>query len=219
MSSFMSKIIRSSMFSSIALAVLGALLFFQSELTIVSISYIIGAVLVGIGLAAIIKFVNNLNKDIKNELDMIYGTVTVILGIIVISNPKAIASIIPFVLGILIIISSAAKLQYGLELRKGNNDLWTGTVILSSITLLCGILLIFNPFAGAEFITKVVGILLFVYAVLDIISTIRISKTIKEVKNELTEKIVEADVVEDKTTNKKRKSTKKKNTKKSKEEE
>lgn len=217
MSSFMSKIIRSSMFSSIALAVLGALLFFQSELTIVSISYIIGAVLVGIGLAAIIKFVNNLNKDIKNELDMIYGTVTVVLGIIVISNPKAIASIIPFVLGILIIISSAAKLQYGLELRKGNNDLWTGTVILSSITLLCGILLIFNPFAGAEFITKVVGILLFVYAVLDIISTIRIRNTIKEVKNELTEKIVEADVVEDKTTSKKRKSTKKK--KKDKEEE
>lgn len=217
MSSFMSKIIRSSMFSSVALAVLGALLFFQSELTIVSISYIIGAVLVGIGLAAIIKFVNNLNKDIKNELDMIYGTVTVVLGIIVISNPKAIASIIPFVLGILIIISSAAKLQYGLELRKGNNDLWTGTVILSSITLLCGILLIFNPFAGAEFITKVVGILLFVYAVLDIISNIRIRNTIKEVKNELTEKIVEADVVEDKTTSKKRKSTKKK--KKDKEEE
>ena len=219
MSSFMSKIIKSSMFSSIALAILGALLFFQSELTIVSISYIIGALLVGIGVVAIIKFINNLNKNVKNELDMIYGTVTVILGIIVISNPKAIASIIPFVLGVLIIISSAAKLQYGLELRKGNNDLWTGTVILSSITLLCGILLIFNPFAGAEFITKVVGILLFVYAVLDIISTIRISKTIKEVKNELTEKIVEADVVEDKTTNKKRKSTKKKNTKKSKEEE
>ena len=159
-----------------------------------------------------LKFIANLNKNIKNELDIIYGTVSIVLGIIVITNPKAIASIIPFVLGVIIVISSAAKLGYGFELRKGNNELWIGTVILALVTMLCGVLLIFNPFAGAAFITKVVGVLLFIYAVLDIVSTFKIRKTIKTIDKVIEQKVVEADVIEDNTDINKKKAIKKKKT-------
>lgn len=212
MENFMSKFMRSSIFGSIALAILGVFLFIESELTIVSIAYVIGAVLIGIGIVAMLKYISNINKNIKNEIDIIYGTVTVILGIIVISNPKAIASIIPFVLGIIIVLSSATKLGYGFELRKMNSDLWVGTVVISLITMLCGILLIFNPFAGAKFILRVVGALIFVYAVLDIISTFRIRKTIKPVKKAIKDntKIVEAEVIEDNTDINKKKNKKNK---------
>lgn len=212
MEKFIAKFMRSSIFGSIALAILGVFLFIKSELTIVSITYVIGAVLVGIGLVAMLKYIANINKSVKNEIDIIYGTVTVILGIVVISNPKAIASIIPFVLGIIIILSSAAKLGYGFELRKNNNQLWTGTVIIALITMLCGVLLIFNPFAGAEFILKIVGALIFIYAVLDIVSTFRIRKTIKPLKKALQNKevIVEAEVIEDNTNIDKKKKKKNK---------
>ena len=212
MENFMSKFMRSSIFGSIALAILGVFLFIESELTIVSIAYVIGAVLVGIGVVAMLKYISNINKNIKNEIDIIYGTVTVILGIIVISNPKAIASIIPFVLGIIIVLSSATKLGYGFELRKMNSDLWIGTVVISLITMLCGILLIFNPFAGAKFILRIVGALIFVYAVLDIISTFRIRKTIKPTKKAIKDntKIVEAEVIEDNTDINKKKNKKNK---------
>ena len=64
MDNFMSKFMRSSIISSIALAILGVFLFIKSELTIVSISYIIGAILVGVGLVSIIKYIGNLNKNI-----------------------------------------------------------------------------------------------------------------------------------------------------------
>ncbi len=199
MDNFMSKFLKSSLLSSIGLAILGGLLFFQSELTIVSISYVIGGILVSVGVIALLKYINNLNKNIKNELDIIYGLGTVILGIIVISNPKGLASIIPFILGVLIIISSSAKLQYSLELKRTNNHLWLSTMIISVLTLLCGVLLVFNPFKGAEFITKIVGVLLFTYAVLDIISTLRIRKTVKTVKKVLKDSVKDADIIEDKT--------------------
>lgn len=200
MNNIMSKLLKSSLFSSIGLVILGLLLFFQSEATIVSISYVVGGILVAIGAIALINYVKNANQNIKNELDIIYGVGMVILGIIVITNPKAIASIIPFILGVLIIINSSAKLQYSFELKKEKNVLWTSTMILSLITLLCGILLIFNPFSGAEFITKVVGILLFIYGVMDITSTLRIRKTLKEFQKALDNKNVkEADVIEDNT--------------------
>lgn len=197
MDNIMSKFFKSTLLSSIGLAILGGLLIFQSEFAILSISYTVGAILVAIGVLAILEFIRELNKGTKNELNIVYGIVTVVMGIIVISNPEAVASIIPFVIGILIIISSAAKLQYSLELRKDKNNLWTSTMIFSTIMLLCGILLVFNPFKGAELFTKVIGGLILFYALLDIISTIRIHKTVKTIHKEISEHIEEANVIKE----------------------
>ena len=113
---------RSSILNSIVMAILGVLLLFQSEVTIVSISYIIGAVLIGLGVAAFIKYIRLMNSPAKNEMEIVYGIITIILGIIVITNPKAIASIIPIVVGLLIVISSATKLQYSLDLKREKSD-------------------------------------------------------------------------------------------------
>ena len=209
MENIMTKLLKSSIWSSIALVILGFLLIFYSEVTIISISYVIGGILIAIGVIALLKYISNINKDIKNEIDIVYGIGTIILGIIVICNPKAIASIIPFILGILIVINSTAKIDYSFKLRKNKNNLWVSTLIVALVALICGVLLIFNPFAGAEFITKVIGIILVVYAILDIVSTIRISKELKETfgkvkedKKKLKDTVVEAEVVEDNTKNK-----------------
>ena len=205
MSNIVTKFIKSSLFSSIGLAILGVLLFLESELTIITISYVIGAVLVAVGAIALINYVNDLHKDTKNELNIVYGIGMGILGIIVISNPKGVASIIPFILGIIIVLNSSAKLEYSLELKKKDNKLWTSTMILSVVALLCGILLIFNPFEGATFITKVVGVILFIYAIIDITSTLRLRKTIKNIQKVLEDnKIKDAEVIEDNTSDKKK---------------
>lgn len=224
MSDLMSKFFRSSILGSVGMAILGILLIFYSEITIVSISYIIGAILVAIGVLAILKFIKAYNNSNKNELDMVYGIVSVVLGIIVITNPEGIASIIPFVVAIVIIISSATKLQYSLELKRSNNDLWKSTMIISIITMLCGILLVFNPFQGAVMFTRVVGILILIYAILDLSSTIAIKRSVKQIRDAI-EEVIEAEVVEEEKPKKEvkeldspKKNNKKKKTKKDKKE-
>ena len=67
MSNIVTKFIKSSLFSSIGLAILGILLFLESEFTIVTISYVIGAVLVAVGVLALINYFNDKQKDSKNE--------------------------------------------------------------------------------------------------------------------------------------------------------
>ena len=115
MEKLMKKFFRTSIITSIILIALGILLIFQSEATIMAISYLIGGILVALGVMAGIKFFRNTNNENKGDLDLVYGIVSVILGIIVIKNPEAIASIMPIILGISIIISSATKLQYSFE--------------------------------------------------------------------------------------------------------
>lgn len=205
MDSIIIKIFKSSIWSSLGLLVLGILLIFQSEITIISIAYVIGALLIAIGVIGLVKYLKSINNKERNELDIIYGIVTIILGIMIITNPQAIAGIIPFIIGIIIIVASSLKLQYSMDLKKNKNDLWKSTMILSIISILCGILLIFNPFKGAVFITKVIGSLIIIYSILDIVSSLSIRKTSKTFNKEIEKYVTEANVVNEETEHKKTK--------------
>ncbi len=196
MKSLINSFFRSSIISAISLFAFGALLIVQSEASIITISYIIGAILIALGVIAGLRFFKS--KDTKNDLDIIYGVVCIILGIVVIKNPEAIASIIPFIIGFVIIVNSATKLQYSLELKREKNKLWLSTMLLSIIMLVCGIVLIFNPFKGAVLLTRVVGIFIVIYAVLDIISTIVIKNTYNQIRKGIKENIKEADIIDEK---------------------
>lgn len=197
MDKIMNKFFKSSIITSIILIILGLLLIFESETTIISISYIIGSILLAIGVVAIINFIRKMNANINDRLDIVYGIPTIILGILIITNPHAIASIIPFVLGIGIIISSANKLQYSLELKQNNNNLWKAGMVIAIISSICGVILLFNPFKGAVLFTKIVGIFITVYAILDITSTITIRKNVKNIHDMIDRTIVEAEIIEE----------------------
>lgn len=196
MKKIMNGIFKSSILGAISLVVLGILLIFESEATIVTISYVVGGILVAIGVLALLKFYKEVKENADTGMDVIYGIISVILGIVVISNPKAVASIIPIVIGLIIILNSGTKLQFSVELKRNNNNLWKSTMILSLVSTLCGVLLVFNPFKGAAFITKLIGILILVYAMLDIVSTITIKNTVKKIKNAINSGIEEAKIIE-----------------------
>lgn len=195
METLMKKFFRSSLISSITLLVIGILLILQSEITIITISYIIGTLLIALGAIAIIKFIKNVNNIAREDLDIVYGTVTIILGVIVIYNPEAIASIIPIIIGIGIVISSATKLQYAIELKDNLNGQWKTTLIFSIVSAICGVVLICNPFKGAVIIMQIIGGVIVAYSILDIISTITIKKNVSAIHQAIDGTIADAEVV------------------------
>ena len=199
MERFITKFLKSSLISSITLLIISLFLFFETEATIITISYIIGSILIAIGTITIMKYINNLKSSIRNELDIIYGVGMAILGIIVISNPKGLASIIPFILGIIMIITSATKLQISLDIMKKNEGKMTTSTILLLMTCICGVVLIFNPFSGAKILAKIIGVIILIYAILDIVSTFKIQKIIKKRNIKENDIVTEATVIEDKT--------------------
>lgn len=212
----MKNLLKSSIVASILLLVLGILLVFESEATIFTISYIVGAILICAGAFALIRFfTKSKNATSVMGLDVLYGIVTIILGCLIIKNPGAIGSLLPIVLGIAIIVSSANKIQYAFNLKNSDNDLWKTTMIISVIGTICGVVLLFNPFAGAVLLMRIVGIFIIVYAILDAVSTFIIKKNVEEFKNVIeSARVEEADVVEEKETEEK--TSKKKKTKKTK---
>ena len=196
MEKMMKKFFRSSLITAILLIALGILLICQSEATIITIAYVLGGIIIALGVLAAIKFFQNI-KEHKGELDLVYGIISVVLGIIIIKNPEAIASIMPMVLGVCIIISSSSKLQYAFELKANNNNLWKTTMSISIISTICGLVLLFNPFKAIAYFTKIVGVFIIIYAVLDLISTYTIRRNVKLFQKSIEEGITEAIVVKE----------------------
>ena len=209
MENIMKKLFRSSIMMSFVLMILGVLLIFYSEATIISISYIIGAILIAIGVLAILKYIKKSNNLQKESLDIVYGIIAIILGIVVITHPTSIASFIPLVIGIGIIINSATKLQYAIELRKKGNKIWKSTMIISIISTICGVILLFNPFKGAVILTKIIGVLILLYSILDIVSTLSIRKNVVRIHSAIEESITDAEIIEEETKDKKVKNKRK----------
>lgn len=210
MERFMKKFLRSSIITSAILIILGLLLIYKSENTIMTISYIIGGILIAIGVLALIRYVRNGESPaLRNELDIVYGIVTVIFGIVIIKNYHAIASIIPAVIGIAIIISSAGKLNYAFQLKADENRLWKTTMVISIISTLCGVVLLFNPFEAMLGIMKIIGVFIIIYAILDIISTLAIKSSFTKIRKVMEETITDAEIISEDELSTKAKNNKK----------
>ena len=198
MESLMKKFFKSSLFISTILIILGFLLVFKSDTTIMMISYIIGGILVAIGILALIRYIRAGESPLeRNELDIVYGIVTVIFGIIIIKSYQAVASIIPAVLGVAIIINSAGKLNYAFQLKDDENRMWKTTMVVAIISVIFGVILLFNPFEAALSIMKIIGIVIIIYALLDLISTIAIRRNVTKIQKAVEETITDAVIVEE----------------------
>lgn len=171
----MNKLFATSLISSIVMLVLGILLLVKPDFIINIVSTIIGLAILVPGIVSLVDYFKT-----KYNANLVIGVIACIIGIIFIFNSKFVSSILPFVLGIYFIINGISKLQYGIELRKNQVVNYMASIITSILMLVCGVLLIINPFGGALAITQVLGIFMLVYAILDIYNAIMIRKEVKE---------------------------------------
>ena len=115
--------------------------------------------------------------------------------------------------------NSVIKIQYAMTLKDYNSNNWLTIMIVSVLTLACGILFVFNPFKGATLLTQTLGIALFAYAVVDIVNSCILKKNMKKFSKQVKEEIKEFkeavyEEVEEEEAPKKKTQTKKKTTSK-----
>jgi len=170
----MKKMYATSMVTSIIMFILGVFLLVRPDFIINIVSTIIGLVILVPGIISLIDYFKT-----KYTANLVIGVIAFVLGIVFIFNSKLVSSILPFVLGIYFIINGISKIQYAFELRKNNVVNYVPSIVTAILILICGVLMIINPFGGALAITKVLGIFMIIYSVLDLYSALAISKEVK----------------------------------------
>ncbi len=161
--------------------VIGLFLFIKPDTTISVISYSIGGILLASGLYSCYKYFSVQSIGNVFNFELVYGVLLSLGGIFLIFNPHALASLFPIILGLWIIVNSVTKFQYALVLKRVKNEDWVYTCLISVLTLIWGIVLLYNPFESALLITQIIGIFIIVYAVLDIVDNFIIRKNLKDI--------------------------------------
>ena len=134
----------------------------------------------------------------------VFGSFNLLLGLIILINP-GILSIIPIAIGFYIVISSLTKLRMTLALKEISNSAFTASILMNIISVVSGIIIIFQPIASTAVAVMLLGAMLIVYGISDLINIIilkahvqEFSKKMKSAKKYLTDDIQEAEVIDQK---------------------
>ena len=165
-----------SLIISIIFIIIGLFLFIRPDVTIKTISYIVGIALLIWGIISIIRYFKSDYGINPFDFDLVYGVLVIIAGLYLVINTSALASVFPVILGIWIIINSVTKFQFSLVLKKLNKEDWKYTLLISFLTFIWGIVLLINPLKAALKVTQIIGIFIIIYAVLDIMDSFVLKK-------------------------------------------
>ncbi len=171
------KFVDLSIIASIIFTIIGLCLIIFPNVSLNIMSYVIGGLFLIFG---IYLFTINYNSLILTDM-IFFGVMMVLLGVILIVYPKLIAQLIPIVLGIWFITDSIVKIRISLSLKDYDDTPWVLTLVLSIISMLCGVVFILHPLASSEVITTFIGALIMIYALSDIIDMFMFKKHINDV--------------------------------------
>ena len=151
----------------------GILLVAKPNETVGAISIILGVLFIAMGVLKLVEYYTSETKE-DNLLTM--ALVAVILGVVILFASDSILSLFRIILGIWIIIAGIMDLQTILVWKQVKSPYWTVALVLSMLMILAGLIILINQ----NIVITTMGIIIIVYAVLDIIDRIIFMKKIND---------------------------------------
>lgn len=160
---------------SLLFAFLGILLIAKPVEMVSVISILLGTVLFMMG---VLKLVDYFTSKDREDYLLTIALIAVILGVIVLFCADVITGIFRILLGIWIIAAGIKNFQTTLVWKDTKSGLWTVTLVCSMLMIIAGIVVLVSN----TLVMQIVGVVILIYAILDIISRMIF---IKKVKNYL----------------------------------
>lgn len=179
------KVFNISIISSVLLFLFGLVLAVNAEGFIKSITVAIGVVLLLIGVFPVIDYFRYRKEGLGASVGLISGIFSIVCGLMLLINEDLLMILIPVFIGVWMIINGINKIQVSFEIKDLGEKSWIITFIYSILIIVLGGYFIVNPISGATTVTSFIGIVLCIYAVLDIIDCIIIKVKVKSFKKEL----------------------------------
>lgn len=165
---------------SLVMIAAGITLLLYPEMTSNTIAYIIAIVFVIIGIINIVGYFKSSTKTEDGLKSYSSGLIIGILCIVFAAlMSRILISIIPVVLGLIVLVSGLMKLQQAVEIIRAGYNGWMGIMIMAVITILVGALAVFNPFKTINLLLRIIGAGLLFGGITDLISTGYMSKKFK----------------------------------------
>lgn len=171
------KIWRETLIIALCFILLGCFMLMQPDKTIAFFSYIIGAFIL---VLAVFAFYRHFRLQRMLTFELFYGIICSVGAILIFLNQSIVETLIPIVLGIVMIANSVFKLRYIFMLQQSKVKRWYVSLILSLTKIALGILIMINPFATMITLTQFIGIVVLLFALSDVIDLVFIKVYLSE---------------------------------------
>ena len=168
-------------YMNVILLALGIALLIWADKVTSLISIIIGATFIVLAAYNLIAYLRVENRDMKETPKLITAIALGIAGGFLIIQNGFIKEVISIIVGVFLLIEGIFRLQDTLEAKAGNPN-YKNALILSVIGIACGALCIFGKIIVPDLILQVFGVMLIIFAFVDMTSGVMNYKATKTVK-------------------------------------
>ena len=124
------------------------------------------------------------------SFSLAFGIVMIGIGLFIFLRRDALINFITVLIGIVLIVKAIYKFQIALNIRKLTKG-WKYNLLVALLTLSMGLLLVIYPDGSAETFLRIIGIVIALGAVGELIETAYVMGTIKDVTEQVQEKVQE----------------------------
>lgn len=154
--------------------IFGLILCFFNKSLLTMGTRIIGGIMIIFG--AIQLYFYFVKRTSSSAIPLFIGLPATAFGCLMLFSPESIISIIPIVVGILLIINSIIQMQKSLILKDYGYENWIYNFGISIVLILVGTLLFLKPIQSVAFLLQIIGVCLIAESISMLISHHEIKK-------------------------------------------
>lgn len=159
--------------ASVMSILLGGCLILLPELSARVIALCVGILVCICGVVKIFGYFFQDAYRLAFQFDFGVGITILLAGVMIVCFPTRAASLLPFVLGCVLLLDSALRLQTAIDAKRFGMKNWHWLLILSLLSIACSIVLILQPFDGAKALSVLIGVCLMCDGVQNLYSVLR----------------------------------------------
>ncbi|MGL1889858.1 MAG: DUF308 domain-containing protein [Reichenbachiella sp.] len=160
----------------VVLLVLGMLILLNPIGTIKAIAFYIGLILLVAGMVLAVNAILTRKTSERWQWGLVEGVMDALFGIVLMSNPEFIASVVTMVLGIWIMMFGMIKVFEAFRLKKMGLESWWIKLLVAIFNVFVGYMIASNLSIGAFAMTVWLGIGLIVFGTVNIFVALNLRK-------------------------------------------
>ena len=149
------------------------------ETMVKTLGYLIGILLIAVGAVSIICYLLREAGQNYYRNDFGYGLVGIAVGVIFLNRVEWLISLLPLILGVMVLASGCGKLQEVIDMKRAGCDSWIVILIMAALNAAFGIVLIINPFKTALLLLQLVGVGLIFSGITDCVTLFYVKHKMK----------------------------------------
>lgn len=164
---------------SIMYILIGLLLLTMPAAALLWICYAFGAVALLTGVTCLVRYAQLRGNGFMAPFMLICGVVTAGLGVFILLKPETVASFLPLVFGLFILVDGVSRVVSSIELARRHGQKWWVLLLFGILSVALGILLMWRPFDIAVGATMLCGIMLVAEGVMNLGCTLYASMELR----------------------------------------